>query len=158
MKSRNKYFLNFAILFVVLFIVGAISLIFGVIIGSKVPEAKQSENILGLVALVFYIVIVAVLFYQALKAYLIKSRLVSIVMVNDRGEKNPKSYRNALIFGCVFAAITIFFALNTFGIINVLSFFTFSLTVTLTNFTLMISSIGFYLYLYKPEHLEDEEN
>ena len=157
MKTKNKYFLNFAIMYVILFVIGSASLIYAVIDSKNVPSAKQTDAILGLVALLIYVIILAVLFYQALKGYFLGSRLVSVIMVTDRGEKNPKSYLNALIFGIVFAAIFLFFALNSFKIINATKFFTLSLNLTLTNFSLMICSTGFYLYLYKPEKKNIEE-
>ena len=155
MKTRNKYFLYLSFIFVALFAFACFSIIYAVISLNQIPVEKRPGNILSLVALFIHLLILAVGFYYSLKAYLSKSSIVSVIMVNDKGDKNPKSYRNTLIFSIIFGIFGIFFFLNSFGIIHLTEILTSALNLELTNLGFTVSFVALYLYFYKPIPLEE---
>ncbi len=151
MKRRNKYFLYLSFVFIGLFVFSCFSIIYSVLKYNAVPESERAGNVLSMVALFLHLLIVAVGYYYSLKAYLYKSSLVAVVMVDDRGNKNPKAYRNALIVGCVFGVLGLFFALNSFGALHLTKVLSLSLNLELTNLGLGVSTISLLLLLYKPD-------
>lgn len=156
MKTRNKYFLYLTFLFVGLFLFTAFSIIFSVLKYNEIPSGERAGNTLSLVALFLHLLIVAVCFYYALKAYLFKSSFVAVIMVDERGNKNPKSYRNALIVGIVFAVFALFFLLNSFGALTLTKVLSLSLNLELANLGLLISLTSFALLCYKPSKPSEE--
>ena len=154
MKRRNKYFLYLALIFVGLFACTCFSIIYSVIGLNAIAPEKRAGNTLSLVALFIHLIILGVCFYWAMKAYLYKSSIVAIIMVDDRGNKNPKSYRNAMVFAIIFGIFGIFFLLNSFGILHFTEVLTVALNLMLTNLGLTISFVALYLFFYIPESLE----
>ena len=150
MKTRNKYFIYLISVLGALFVFGAASVIYCVFNAGLVPSAKSTEHTMAFVYLIVHLIVVAFAAYLASKAYFFKSMIVSVVMTLENGERNPKAYRNAIIVGSVFALAGIFFFLNAFQIIHVMSFFSLGLNMALTNVFLSVSAVSFTLYFYKP--------
>ena len=156
MNKRNKYFLYFSFILIGLFIFACFSIIYAVIKLNQASASERTGSTLGLVALFLHLIIVSIALIYALKAYQNKSVLVSVVMVDDRGNKNPRSYRNTLIFAGIFVIFAIFFFLNSFGIISLTKILTTSINLVLTNVGFAVSSVSFYLFFYKPVPKEEE--
>ena len=154
MQKRSKYFLGLTILTIALFVFCCFSIIFNVIKMSSLPEDKRVENFMAFAYLFLHLIICAVLIFYALKSYLVKDQILSIFMTLENGKKNPKAYRNTLIFSIIFGILFVFFFLNSFGIINVLSFFSLGLNLALTNLNLTVFSIALYMYFYRPASLD----
>ena len=157
MNKRNKYFLYFSFVLIGLFIFACFSIIYSVIKLNQATAAERAGSTLGLVALFFHLIIVSIAIIYDVKAYQNKSVLVAVIMVDDRGNKNPRSYRNSLIFAGIFAIFGIFFFLNSFGIIPLTKVLTTSINLVLTNVGFSVSIVSFYLYFYKPISKEEEE-
>ena len=156
MNKRNKYFLYFSFILIGLFIFACFSIIYAVIKLNQASASERTGSTLGLVALFLHLIIVSIALIYALKAYQNKSVLVSVVMVDDRGNKNPRSYRNTLIFAGIFVIFAVFFFLNSFGIISLTKILTTSINLVLTNVGFAVSSVSFYLFFYKPVPKEEE--
>ena len=157
MNKRNKYFLYFSFLLIGLFIFACFSIIYSVIALNKATSAERTGSTLGLVALFMHLIILGVALIYDIKAYQNKSILVAVIMVDDRGNKNPKSYRNSLIFAGIFLIFGIFFFLNSFGIIPLTKVLTTSINLVLTNVGFSVSAVSFYLFFYKPTLQEELE-
>lgn len=158
MKSRQKYFLHLTILIAALFAFAAFSVIYIAVNPQLVPEAKKTEHMMSFVYLIIHLLVLAVASYFAIKAYFLKPMIVNVIMTTDRGEKNKKAYRNSLVFSIIFGLAAIFFFLNAFQIIHVLSFFSLGLNITLTNVFLSVASVALILFFYKPTAKEEDKN
>ena len=156
MNKRNKYFLYFSFILIGLFIFACFSIIYSVIKLNQASASERTGSTLGLVALFFHLIIISIALIYDVKAYQNKSILVSVIMVDDRGNKNPRSYRNSLIFAGIFVIFGIFFFLNSFGIISLTKVLTTSINLVLTNVGFAVSSVSFYLFFYKPIPKEEE--
>ena len=156
MNKRNKYFLYFSFILIGLFIFACFSIIYSVIKLNQASASERTGSALGLVALFFHLIIISIALIYDVKAYQNKSILVGVIMVDDRGNKNPRSYRNSLIFAGIFVIFGIFFFLNSFGIISLTNVLTTSINLVLTNVGFAVSSVSFYLFFYKPIPKEEE--
>ena len=156
MNKRNNYFLYFSFIFIGLFIFACFSIIYSVIALNQADSSARTGSTLGLVALFIYLIITSVGLVYAVRAHQNKSVLVAVIMVDDRGNKNPRAYRNSLIFAGIFVIFAIFFLLNSFGIIGLTKILTTSINLVLANLGLGIASVSFYLYFYKPMPKEEE--
>lgn len=154
MKPRSKYFLGLVILTSILFLFCCFSIIYMVLKLPGLPDDKRTTNYLSFAYLFLHLVVVAVMTFFALKSYLVKDLFLSVFMTTDHEQKNPKSYRNCLIFAGVFGVLGIFLFLNSFSILAVTSFFSLGLNLALTNVFLTVSSVALYMYFYKPAILE----
>ena len=151
MKTKSKYFLGLSILLGVLFVFCCFSIIFCVLNFSKLPSDKLTENYMAFAYLFIHLIALAIVFYFALKSYLIKDQILSVIMAEENGQKNPSAYKKALFFSIIFGILGIFFFLNAFGIINVMKFFSLGLNLALTNVFLSVAGASLYIYFYKVE-------
>lgn len=150
MKTKNKYFLGLVILTIALFVFCCFSIIFDVLKLSNLPEEKRTENFMAFAYLFVHLIIIAVMIVFAVKSYAIKDQILSVFMTLENGAKNPKAYRNCLIFSMIFGVLGIFFFLNSFGILHLMNFFSLGLNLALTNVGFTVSSIAIYMYFYQP--------
>ena len=156
MKTKSKYFLGLSILLGILFVFCCFSIIFCVLNFSKLPENKVTENYMAFAYLFIHLIAIAIVFYFALKSYMYKDQILSVLMTHENGQKNPSAYKKALVFSIIFGILGIFFFLNAFGIINVMKFFSLGLNLALTNVFLSVASVSLYCYFYKVEPKEVE--
>jgi len=154
MKKRSKYFLGLSALIAGLFLFCCFSIIFCVLNFPNLPAEKATENYMAFAYLFIHLIIVAVVFYFALKSYLVKDQILSVLMTHESGRKNDSAYKKVLVFSIIFAVLGIFFFLNAFGIILVMSFFSLGLNLALTNVFLSVASVSLYCYFYKVEPKE----
>ena len=157
MKKRDKYFLYFAILIASLFAFGIFSVLYCVLNSSAIPEAKKIEHTMSFVYLIIHLCVLGAVFYFTLKAYFLKPMIVSVIMTYDKGGKNPKSYRNSMIFAVIFGLAGIYFALNAFNALTIMKFFSLGLNITLTNVFISVSLVALYLFFYKPVEKKEIE-
>ena len=150
MKTKSKYFLGLIILTIALFVFCCFSIIFDVIKLSTLPEEKRTENFMAFAYLFIHLIIVSAMSVFAVRSYAIKDQILSVFMTLENGQKNPKSYRNSLIFSIIFGIFGIFFFLNSFGILHVMKFFSLGLNLALTNVGFTVSAVTLYMYFYKP--------
>lgn len=155
MKTKSKYFLGLTILTSSLFLFCCFSIIFYVLRIDTVPESQKVENGMAFVFLFLHLIIVAFAIYMSLKAYIKKSQLLIVIMTNEHGTKNPKSYRNTLIFSIIFGIFGLWFFLNSFGILHIMKFFSLCLNLALTNVGLFIFSVTLYMHFYEPPAVEE---
>ena len=160
MKPRSKYFLGLCVLLGGLFFFCCFSIIFCVLNFSKQPAEKMTENYMAFAYLFIHLIALAIVFYFALKSYLIKDQILSVMMVEENGSKNTSAYKKALVFAIIFWILGVFFFLNGFKIINVMSFFSLGLNLALTNVFLSVASVSLYIYFYKvqPKEIESENS
>lgn len=158
MKTKNNYFLGLIIITLVLFVFCCFTIIFDVLKLSTLPEEKRTENYMAFAYLFFHLIIVGVIVVFAVRSYAIKDQILSVFMTLENGQKNPRAYRNSLIFSIIFGILGIFFFLNSFGIIHVMKFFSLGLNLALTNMGFTVSAITLYMYFYKPVTNLEEEN
>ena len=151
MKTKSKYFLGLIILTIALFVFCCFSIIFDVIKLSTLPEEKRTENFMAFAYLFIHLIIVSAMIVFAVRSYAIKDQILSVFMTLENGQKNPKSYRNSLIFSIIFGILGIFFFLNSFGILHVMKFFSLGLNLALTNVGFTVSVMTLYMYFYKPQ-------
>ena len=151
MKPRSKYFLGLSLLIGGLFLFCCFSIIYCVLNFSKMPAEKATENYMAFAYLFIHLIIVAVVFYFALKSYLIKDNILSVMMTHENGQKNPSAFKKALFFSIIFGILGIFFFLNAFSIINVMKFFSLGLNIALTNVFLSVAAVSLYCYFYVPK-------
>ena len=156
MKTKNKYFLGLIILCVALFLFCCFTIIFDVLNLSTLPEEKRTENFMAFAYLFIHLIIVSAVIIFAVRSYAIKDQILSVFMTLENGQKNLKAYRNSLIFSIIFGILGIFFFLNSFGIINVMKFFSLGLNLALTNVGFSVSAITLYMYFYKPALKEEK--
>ena len=150
MKSRNPYFIYLTTVLSGMFLFCSFSIIYYVLKMNEVPESQLAGNTLSFIYLFIHLIILAALIYLAMKSYLQKDQLLSIIMTKDNGRKNPIAYRNTLIFAGIFGVLGIFFFLNAFGIITLTSFLSLGLNLALTNVSLSVFALALTLYFYKP--------
>ena len=150
MKSKNKYFLGLIIILIALFVFCCFSIIYNVLKLPGLPEEKRTENFMAFAYLFIHLIILSIMIVFAVKSYVIKDQILSVFMTLENGLKNPKAYRNCLIFSIIFVLLGVFFFLNSFGILNVVKFFSLGLNLALTNVGFSVSIVTFYMYFYKP--------
>ena len=155
MKTKSKYFLGLIILTIALFVFCCFSIIFDVIKLSTLPEEKRTENFMAFAYLFIHLIIVSAMIVFAVRSYAIKDQILSVFMTLENGQKNPKSYRNSLIFSIIFGILGIFFFLNSFGILHVMKFFSLGLNLALTNVGFTVSAVTLYMYFYTPPKKEN---
>ena len=153
MKTKNKYFLGLTLLVSGLFLFDCFSIIFCVLKMNSVPEDKRVENAMGFVYLFLHLIILAVVLYYALKSYLQKDQILSVFMTLENGKKNPKAYRNCMVFSIIFLIFGLWFFLNSFEILHVMKFFSLGLNAALCNVGFSIGGIALYMYFYKVKPL-----
>ena len=151
MKTKSKYFLGLIILTITLFVFCCFSIIFNVLKLSSLPEEKRTENFMAFAYLFVHLIIVSAMIIFAVRSYAIKDQILSVFMTLENGQKNPKAYRNCLVFSIIFGILGIFFFLNSFGILHVMKFFSLGLNLALTNVGFTVSAVTLYMYFYKPE-------
>ena len=156
MIPRSKYFLGLSVLLGGLFLFCCFSIIFCVLNFANQPAEKATENYMAFAYLFIHLIALAIVFYFALKSYLIKDQILSVMMVEENGKKSSSAYKKALVFSIIFGILGIFFFINAFGIIHVMSFFSLGLNLALTNVFLSVASVSLYCYFYKVEPKEIE--
>lgn len=153
MKKR-KYFLGLVINIGVLFALCCFSIIYCVLNGSSVPDDKHVEHIMAFVYLFFHLIILAVLFFYALKAYLLGSSFIQIVTTKENGEKNKKAVVICSVLAGVFALIAVFFITVIAGVPSFGNIFSLGLQFALVNAGFTVSSLCLFLVFYKPDVIE----
>ena len=151
MKTKSKYFLGLIILTITLFVFCCFSIIFNVLKLSSLPEEKRTENFMAFAYLFVHLIIVSAMIIFAVRSYAIKDQILSVFMTLENGQKNPKAYRNCLVFSIIFGILGVFFFLNSFGILHVMKFFSLGLNLALTNVGFTVFAVTLYMYFYKPE-------
>ena len=151
MKTKSKYFLGLIILTITLFVFCCFSIIFNVLKLSSLPEEKRTENFMAFAYLFIHLIIISAMIIFAVRSYAIKDQILSVFMTLENGQKNPKAYRNCLVFSIIFGILGVFFFLNSFGILHVMKFFSLGLNLALTNVGFTVSVVTLYMYFYKPE-------
>ena len=155
MKSKSKYFLGLTILFSVLFLFCCFSIIYSWINLSNIDESEVSGNILSIVYLFIHLLVLSAGIYFAFKSYFYKDSLLSIFMTLENGQKNEKAFKKALILSISFGLVGIYFFLNAFKIISVMSFLSLALNVAITNVCFTVSFVSLYIYFYKPKKIKE---
>ena len=151
MKTKSKYFLGLIILTITLFVFCCFSIIFNVLKLSSLPEEKRTENFMAFAYLFIHLIIISAMIIFAVRSYAIKDQILSVFMTLENGQKNPKAYRNCLVFSIIFGILGVFFFLNSFGILHVMKFFSLGLNLALSNVGFTVSAVTLYMYFYKPE-------
>ena len=144
MNKEKKFFLTFTLIFTALFIFDCFSII-NVFVFNFV---NSSENLLSVAYLFLQMIILALFFYWSLKAYLTKSRILSVMCLYDNGTINKSVVTKGIVFASIFFLASIYFGLSWIGLNLGLDFFVTGLKSALTNFSLMITAVAMSFVLY----------
>jgi len=144
MKKEKKLFLSLATCLALLFILTVVSIVFVFVIDFQ----NTSENIMATVYLFIHSLIVAVAFYYAVKAYLQKSQLMAIFMIDESGKPIKKSRIVCIVFTALSFIVAIYFTLLVFGVNIPLQNFANGLKHTLMNvgYAVGITTLHFAVY------------
>ena len=152
MKIKSKYFLSLVVALCALALIDCASIILCVVNGSLTTSDKHAEQIMSFVYLFIHLIVIGFVIFLALKAYLIKSVLISTIMTNEDGTLNKKSQIYSLIFAIFGLALAVIFFLASIGIFKALTFFSLGLRLALTNVGFTIGIVAIFLLCYKPEN------
>ena len=150
MKKR-KYFLGLLIALGLLFVLCCFSIIFCVINGSSVPSDKNVEHIMAFVFLFFHLIIIAVLFFYALRAYLVRSTFIQIITTKDNGNRNKKTVVVCSILAGIFALIGVYFVTVIAGVPSFGDMFSLGLRFALMNAGFTVTTLCLFIVFYKPD-------
>ena len=150
MKSKSKYFLGLIILLAGLFLLVSFSIVYCSLNGSKTKDFQQTEYVMAFVYLFIHLFLILGASFFAIKAYVIRPAIIPVIMTLSDGSKNKKSYVNCMVFAGIFGILGLFFFLESFKIIHVVTFFSLALDVVLMNVGFSIMAIALYLFFYKP--------
>lgn len=144
MLKEKKLFLILSIALGALFLLACISIVFVFVIDFQ----NTSENIMATVYLFIHSLIVAGAFYFALKAFLQKSQLMAILMIDEHGNKITKSFVVAIVLSSLSFLVGIYFMLLCFNLPIPLQDFAKGLKFTLMNvgYSIGIVSLAFAIY------------
>lgn len=154
MKKR-KFFLGLLIAEVILFAFCCFSIIYCVLNGSSVPDDKKVEHTMAFVFLFFHLIILAVLFFYSLRAYLTKSMFIQIVTTKENGEKNPKTVVVCSILAAIFATVGVFFVTVLAGVPSFGNIFSLGSQLALVNAGFTITTLCLFLVFYKPDKIKE---
>lgn len=145
MNKTKNLFLALVIALGVLF-AGCCASIITVVVNNFDTEAT---NIMALVSLMLHLLILAVAFYLAFKAfYTGKSSLIGIVTIDEHGFLIKKSRIVAIVVSALFMLMGIYGTLLVCGLDIWLSFFATALKHTLMNVGYSIGIIALFFILY----------
>lgn len=144
MLKEKKLFLILSIALGALFLLACVSIVFVFVIDFQ----NTSENIMATVYLFIHSLIVAGAFYFALKAFLQKSQLMAILMIDEHGNKITKSFVVAIVLSSLSFLVGIYFMLLCFNLPIPLQDFAKGLKFTLMNvgYSIGIVSLAFAIY------------
>ena len=144
-SKTKKLFLVLLIVIGVLF-VGCAASIFAVFLKDFDTD---SANVLGLVALFFHLLILAVIFYLTFKAYwLDKSSLLAVFTLDEKGNLIKNTRTVAIVVMSLFLTLGIYMTLLVCNLSLPLSFFVKSLKFTLMNIGYSIGILALFFVLY----------
>lgn len=144
MLKEKKLFLILSIALGALFLLACISIVFVFVIDFQ----NTSENIMATVYLFIHSLIVAGAFYFALKAFLQKSQLMAILMIDEHGNKITKSFVVAIVLSSLSFLVGIYFMLLCFNLPIPLQDFAKGLKFTLMNVGYSIGIVSFAFAIY----------
>lgn len=156
MKEKRTFFKILTIAFIGLFLLTCVSIIVTVMNGPNIGDDEKVVHTLGFVYQLLHLIVLAILIYMSLKAYLKGSQLVEIIMSDDKGELNKKAVIRSIIFASIFGVLTIYFLLLSFGLNLFLGFFPIGLKLALTNLFGLIAVISIFLSTFKPLSKEEK--
>lgn len=152
MKKR-KYFLILVLASVALFALCCTSIILCVLNGSSVPEEKRVEHTMSFVFLFLHLIVLAIVFFYSLKAYLTRSALIQIITTNEDGTKNRKAVITSSILGGFFLLVAVYFTTVLCGIDSFGKVFSMGLQFALANSGYTIATLCLFLICYKPDEI-----
>lgn len=155
MKSKSKYYLGLIILLVGLFLLACFSLIYCSIKGPQTAENKQVEYMMSFAYLLLHILLILGVAFFAIKGYVIRPAIIPVIMTLADGQKNKKSYIICMVFTGIFGILGIFFFLESFQIIHLISSLSLALNIVLMNVGFSVAGVSLYLYFYKPIQKEE---
>lgn len=150
MKKR-KFFLGLIIAEIILFALCCASIIYCVINGNTVPDAKKAEHTMAFVFLFLHLIVISVFFFYSVRAYLTKSVLVQAITTLDNGQRNRKSTIICSILAVLLLALAVFFTLAIFGVPDIKNVFSLGLHFALANVGYTVSTMCIFLVFYKPD-------
>ena len=153
MKKR-RFFLGLIIAEIILFALCCASIIYCVINGNAVPDAKKAEHTMAFVFLFLHMIVLAILFFYALRAYLVGSSFIQIITTKENGEKNKKAVIISSILAGVFALIAVYFVTVLCGVPSFGNVFSLGLQFALVNVGFNITTLCLFLVFYKPDEIK----
>lgn len=153
MNKEKKFFLTLLICLGALFLLACISIIFVFVVDFQ----NTSENIMSTVYLFIHSIIVAVAFYFTFKAFMQKSQLMSILMIDERGNAIKKSQIVASILASLSFIVGIYFMLLCFSLPIPLQEFAKGLKFTLMNVGFSVGIVSLFFALYPKVYIKEEK-
>lgn len=150
MKTKRAYFRNLTIGLSALFVLTCASIIYSVLNASSVSENQYTGHTLGFAYLFLHLILLAIMIYLSLKAFLKGSQFIEIIMSTEQGEKNKKAVVRAIIFAIIFGLIGMYFILISLGVNIFLNFFPLGIKLAIANLSIFITTISLFLVFYQP--------
>ena len=157
MKKERALFLIFSIVLVGLFGLCGYSLIQCFVYNA--PKDDVGSHVLEIIYLFLHLIMVAIVFYLAFRAFKIKSSIVRLLMLDVNEVKIPKALIISAVVAVLFLFLGIYSTLHLFGLQTPpLDIFPIGLTHDLMNAGYLIGSIALVCFLYPFIHVKDENN
>lgn len=144
MSKEKKLFLSLSLCLGAMFILATVSIIFVFVIDFE----NTSQNIMSTVYLFLHSIIVAVAFYFSFKAYLQKSQLMNVFMIDEKGNTIKKSQIVAIVLCSIFFVIGLYSTLLVLNLSIPLSFFARGLKFCLMNVGYSVGIVILHFALY----------
>ncbi len=152
MEKEKSLFLGLLLALVALFALCGFSLVQCFVYGTS----SEDSNFLEIAYLFVHLVIVAVIFYLAFRAYKTKSSIIQMMMIEESGVKNRKSLIVSGILSGVFFFIGIYSMLHVFGLKTPpLNYLSSSLSHDLMNAGYLFGVIALAFFLYPFLHKQE---
>ena len=106
---------------------------------------------MAFVFLFFHLIIIAVLFFYALRAYLVRSTFIQIITTKDNGNRNKKTVLVCSILAGIFALIGVYFVTVIAGVPSFGDMFSLGLRFALMNAGFTVTTLCLFIVFYKPD-------
>lgn len=144
MKKEKKLFLSLIVCLALLFALATVSIIFVFV----VDFTNTSENIMATVYLFAHSIVVAGAFYFAFKAFIQRSQLMRIFMLDEYEQPLKKSKIVCIVLSSLSFLIGIYFTLLVFGLQIPLNEFAKGLKYALMNVGYSVGIVTLHFALY----------
>ena len=150
MSKTKKFLVAFLCAVALLFLVACASIIMVFVVGYTKENA--SESIIGVVYLFLYLLATAYIFYQVFRAFLTKPQILSVVMIDERGQIIKKSVTTTLVLMIISGLLFAFSFAIAVGLDKVLPIFSKAVSFAIMNTSLAVFTICLFFHIYPKFH------
>lgn len=155
MKKERILLLSFLIALGGLFVLCGFSLVRCFVYGGELEEGDN--NILEIGYLFIHLIMIAIIFYLAIRGFIVKISILNLIMLDENGQRNKKSLIISGVLSGVFLFVGIYSTLHVLGLnMPPLNFFSPSTAHDLMNAGYLFGIVALVFFLYP--FLHEEEN